>query len=177
MRRLIRTNRSTSFTSRSRWLRDFLLRCMAWGVPVVIGPLNGGMEYPAGFSPRRAMDRPSGDRGSWSIRKFGEWTCCPARRLADVVLVANERTRLALPSGIRGRVIEMVENGIDFGVWQGTSVNVESRDRSLCLPWAPGGLEGCGRRDPGAEGGSTRPSLKSLATVQCWKCGENWLES
>ena len=40
--------------------------------------------------------------------------------------MANERTRLALPSGIRGRVIELVENGIDFSVWQGTSVNVES---------------------------------------------------
>ena len=40
--------------------------------------------------------------------------------------MANERTRLALPSGIRGRVIELVENGIDLSVWQGPSVNVES---------------------------------------------------
>ena len=50
----------------------------------------------------------------------------PGKRLADVVLVANERTRLALPSGIRGRVIELVENGIDFSVWQASSVGVES---------------------------------------------------
>jgi glycosyltransferase involved in cell wall biosynthesis len=50
----------------------------------------------------------------------------PGKRLAAVVLVANERTRLALPAVIRGRVIELVENGIDFSVWQATPVNAES---------------------------------------------------
>ena len=95
------------------------------GVPVVIGPLNGGMEYPPAF--RRAEP--------W-IARVGVAIAglfvdlvhglVPGKRLADVVLVANERTRLALPSGIRGRVIELVENGIDFSVWQASSVGVES---------------------------------------------------
>jgi glycosyltransferase involved in cell wall biosynthesis len=31
--------------------------------------------------------------------------------------VANQRTRLALPSGIRGRIVEFVENGVDLAVW------------------------------------------------------------
>lgn len=95
------------------------------GVPVVIGPLNGGMEYPPAF--RRSEP--------W-ISRVGIATAglfvnavnalLPGKKLADVVLVANERTRLALPSGIRGKMIELVENGIDFGVWQSASANTES---------------------------------------------------
>jgi glycosyltransferase involved in cell wall biosynthesis len=95
------------------------------GVPVVIGPLNGGMQYPPAF--RRTEP--------WIARVWVAMAglfvdlvhdLFPGKRLADIVLVANERTRLALPSGIRGRVIEMVENGIDFSVWQGSSASVES---------------------------------------------------
>jgi glycosyltransferase involved in cell wall biosynthesis len=95
------------------------------GVPVVIGPLNGGMKYPAAF--RRAepwIARVGVAVARLFVNLGNRWL--PGKRLADVVLVANERTRLALPSGIRGRVIELVENGIDFSVWQGTSGNVES---------------------------------------------------
>jgi glycosyltransferase involved in cell wall biosynthesis len=95
------------------------------GVPVVIGPLNGGMQYPPAF--RRA--EPWIARVGVTIAGLfvdSVHALLPGKRLADVVLVANERTRLALPSGIRGRVIELVENGIDFSVWQGSSVSVES---------------------------------------------------
>jgi glycosyltransferase involved in cell wall biosynthesis len=53
-------------------------------------------------------------------------TVLPGKKHADVVLVANERTRRALPSGIRGRIIELVENGIDTGVWQRAPDNAES---------------------------------------------------
>jgi glycosyltransferase involved in cell wall biosynthesis len=45
----------------------------------------------------------------------------PGKKRAAVVLVANERTRNALPKGIRGRVIEMNENGIDIGTWHSDS--------------------------------------------------------
>ena len=95
------------------------------GVPVVIGPLNGGMQYPQAF--RRAEPW----IGRMGIAVAGLFVnlvngLLPGKRLADVVLVANERTRLALPSGVRGRVIELVENGIDFGIWRRTSVNIES---------------------------------------------------
>ncbi|MGA2887878.1 MAG: glycosyltransferase family 4 protein [Terracidiphilus sp.] len=95
------------------------------GAPVVIGPLNGGMEYPPAF------------RGSESwmsrallafVRLFTDAvnTLLPGKKYASVVLVANERTRRALPSGIRGRVIELVENGIDVGLWQGAVGDQES---------------------------------------------------
>jgi glycosyltransferase involved in cell wall biosynthesis len=81
------------------------------GVPVVIGPLNGGMEYPAAFR----------NKESWISRTtiaflklFADAgnSLLPGKKRAAVVLVANERTRNALPKGIRGRVIEMNENGI-----------------------------------------------------------------
>ena len=37
---------------------------------------------------------------------------------AETLLVANERTRQALPAGVRGRVIEFVENGVDLAIWR-----------------------------------------------------------
>lgn len=94
-------------------------------VPVVIGPLNGGMKYPPAF---RRTEPWIGRLGIAMAGLFVNLAngLLPGKRLADVILVANERTRLALPSGIRGRVIELVENGIDFSVWQGSSVSVES---------------------------------------------------
>jgi glycosyltransferase involved in cell wall biosynthesis len=95
------------------------------GVPVMIGPLNGGMEYPPAF--RRTESRIS--RMAIALgRLFANAvnTLLPGKKCADVVLVANERTRRALPSGIRGRVIELVENGIDIGVWQGASASTDT---------------------------------------------------
>ncbi|MGA2349613.1 MAG: glycosyltransferase family 4 protein [Terracidiphilus sp.] len=96
------------------------------GAPVVIGPLNGGMEYPPAF--RR--------NESWMsrvllafVRLFTNMgnALFPGKKHADVVLVANERTRRALPSGIRGKVIELVENGIDIGLWQNASNSSDSK--------------------------------------------------
>jgi glycosyltransferase involved in cell wall biosynthesis len=95
------------------------------GVPVVIGPLNGGMEYPPAF--RRSESWVSRAALAFA-RLFADAgnTLLPGKKHASVVLVANERTRRALPSGIRGKVIELAENGIDIGVWQGAHVTPES---------------------------------------------------
>lgn len=95
------------------------------GVPRVVGPLNGGMEYPPFF--RRSESRLSRTAIAFT-RLFSDFanTLLPGKKHADVVLVANDRTRRALPSGTRGRVIELVENGIDVNVWQGLSLNSES---------------------------------------------------
>jgi glycosyltransferase involved in cell wall biosynthesis len=45
----------------------------------------------------------------------------PGKRRARVVLVANQRTRDALPTGLTGSIIELVENGVDLAVWQRTA--------------------------------------------------------
>ena len=86
------------------------------GVPVVMGPMNGGMNYPKSFRNVESwITRASvvlGRRGANLIN----WAI-PGKRLASFVLVANQRTRLALPSCIQGQVVEIPENGVDLGLW------------------------------------------------------------
>ncbi len=94
------------------------------GVPRVVGPLNGGMEYPPFF--RSSESRLSQIAVAFT-RLFSDFlnTLLPGKKHADVVLVANDRTRQALPSGTSGKVIEFVENGIDIEIWQGSSATSE----------------------------------------------------
>jgi glycosyltransferase involved in cell wall biosynthesis len=86
------------------------------GVPVVMGPMNGGMDYPVAF---RKVE-------SWLTRiLIGLGRGCanlanraiPGKQFANFVLVANQRTRLALPSCVQGSVVEIPENGVDLGIW------------------------------------------------------------
>ncbi|WP_254955427.1 glycosyltransferase family 4 protein [Cyanobium sp. Cruz-8H5] len=90
------------------------------GVPVVFGPLNGGMTYPPGFA---HLEGRAGRllvvvarAGSHLVHRV-----MPGKLKAHTVLVANERTRRALPRGIRGRVIELVENGVDLKLFSAPS--------------------------------------------------------
>jgi glycosyltransferase involved in cell wall biosynthesis len=95
---------------------------LMWGLgaAVVIGPLNGGMDYPEAFRRER------GKLSNLSL-SFGRWLAhfanalLPGSLRADVVVVANRRTREALPRGVTGRIVEFVENGVDFSVWQKSS--------------------------------------------------------
>ena len=87
---------------------------------VVMGPLNGGMEYPAAFRRERGRLPNLGialGRGIASLLNL----MVPGKRQADLILVANNRTREALPATARGRVVELVENGVDFSVWHDMS--------------------------------------------------------
>ena len=89
-------------------------------VPLVVGPLNGGMQYPRAF--RRAESALS--RAAIALgRSFSNAanTLVPGKRKAAVVLVANARTRAALPRGLRGEIIELPENGVDLDLWRGES--------------------------------------------------------
>ncbi len=91
------------------------------GAPVVMGPLNAAVKFPPTFrrSPKSlALD---------SLIAFGHkfvdvlnrlW---PGKIQAETVMVANARTQQALPSGVRGKIIELVENGVDFSVWRSDS--------------------------------------------------------
>lgn len=122
VRRLIRDERITVIHQPIPVAPKFPSVLYGLGVPVVIGPLNGGMEYPPAFRRAEPWISRAGIAVAGLFVNMAN-RLLPGKRLADVVLVANERTRLALPSGIQGRVIELVENGIDFGVWHGPSVN------------------------------------------------------
>ena len=87
------------------------------GAPVVIGPLNGGMDFPPAF---RASQNPIEELTVTVSRHFSNLfnRLVPGKLRAQTVLVANERTKQALPAGVRGTVIKVAENGVDFSVWQ-----------------------------------------------------------
>ena len=96
------------------------------GVPVVIGPLCGGMEFPPAF---RNLD-------SWLTRGVIAFSralssmtnrIVPGKLEADVVLVANAQTERALPGGIKGRVMRLFESGVDLQMW-GTPANARPDD-------------------------------------------------
>ncbi|MDE1163417.1 MAG: glycosyltransferase family 4 protein [Acidobacteriaceae bacterium] len=86
------------------------------GAPVIIGPMNGGMEYPAAF--RQAESAVVSALVSFGRLFSGIGNrLLPGKRKAALLLVANQRTAEALPVQPRGRVVELVENGVDLARW------------------------------------------------------------
>jgi glycosyltransferase involved in cell wall biosynthesis len=87
------------------------------GAPVVIGPMNGGMDYPPAFRRQRGLaERIVYAVGRASARALNR--LMPGKRRAAVLLVANRRTREALPAGLSAEVVELVENGVDLSLWR-----------------------------------------------------------
>ena len=87
------------------------------GVPVVIGPLAGGMDYPPAFQDRqgrlvRGIERLG--RGASHLLNH----LLPGKVRADAVIVANPQTRAALPLGARGRVHEVSDVSFDPGTFR-----------------------------------------------------------
>lgn len=86
------------------------------GAPVIIGPLNGGMDFPPNLRYRR---KPV-ERALRSILRSASVAlsvAVPGKRRAALLLVANERTRRSLPPGSTGAVQTLVENGVDLSTW------------------------------------------------------------
>ena len=90
------------------------------GVPVVIGPMNTSVKFPLAF---RSRQNPIIDLliaiGYQCVDFFNR--LFPGKIKAETVLVANDRTKQALPAGVQGQIIELVENGVDFSVWRSES--------------------------------------------------------
>ncbi len=83
------------------------------GAPLVVGPLNGGMHYPPAFRTQESfLSRTLIALG----RSFANLInrLIPGKREAALILVANPRSRAALPSGLRGRILELPENAVDL---------------------------------------------------------------
>lgn len=87
------------------------------GVPVVIGPMAGGMNYPPDFQYLESFS-------SRFLISFGRilsqginWLI-PGKLQADTLIVANDRTEKALPRGCRGQIQRVRECGVDLSLWQ-----------------------------------------------------------
>jgi glycosyltransferase involved in cell wall biosynthesis len=74
------------------------------------------MEYPPAF---RHSESILSRVGVFVGRRLSDLvnSVLPGKRLADVLIVANRRTRLALPRGFKGQVVELSENGVDLSIW------------------------------------------------------------
>ena len=85
---------------------------MFWlGVPVVIGPMNGGMSFPQAFQHMAGRS----ERLLYRVmRVFSSFynLLIPGKFFADYLLFANHRTRDTLPKFRLGQVEEIVENGV-----------------------------------------------------------------
>jgi glycosyltransferase involved in cell wall biosynthesis len=102
------------------------------GVPVVIGPMNGNMTFPPWYRGKR----PPLERAIVFVgRRFADLAnnLIPGKRRAEMLLVANERTRSALPSGYMGRVEILCENGVDPDVWRRPDALPARPEQSLRL--------------------------------------------
>ena len=100
------------------------------GVPVVIGPLCGGLEFPPAF---RYMDSPV-SHISVSAGRFLSLIAhqlVPGKLQADTLIVANKCTAQALPKGYRGKVCEVVESGVDLSIWKATKPHEFQRNQPV----------------------------------------------
>jgi glycosyltransferase involved in cell wall biosynthesis len=88
-------------------------------VPVVIGPMCGGMEFPPAFQHLESSFNRLSNRIGRAISDLLN-RLIPGKLQADVLLVANDRTAKALPWGYQGKVYEVVESGVDLSLWQPT---------------------------------------------------------
>jgi glycosyltransferase involved in cell wall biosynthesis len=102
------------------------------GAPVVIGPLNGGMEYPSAFAQAESMLSRFLINLGRTFTNFGN-TLFPGKRRAAIVLVANQRTRAALPAQLEGRVVELPENAVDTAQWSVPAVSTIDPHRFLFI--------------------------------------------
>jgi glycosyltransferase involved in cell wall biosynthesis len=86
-------------------------RCSAAGIPFVIGPLNGGVPWPAGFRRRRHEEK------EWLSYIRGLYKLMPAYRSTRInssaIIVGSEFTRSDQPPSVQAKCVYIPENGIN----------------------------------------------------------------
>ena len=100
------------------------------GVPVVIGPLCGGMNFPPAFADfDSAVTRTSMAVGREVSHLANRLV--PGKIKANVLLAANQWTVDALPAGHRGKVVRLFESGVDLDIWKPAETGDGSSDGSV----------------------------------------------
>jgi glycosyltransferase involved in cell wall biosynthesis len=88
------------------------------GVPVVIGPMNGGMDYPPGYRKSGSFEEIIVVVLRSTANIFNR--AIPGKLKAACLLIANDRTGAALPRCVKSvPTISLVENGVDLSLFKG----------------------------------------------------------
>ncbi|ARE42521.1 glycosyl transferase, group 1 family protein (plasmid) [Rhodovulum sp. P5] len=85
-------------------------KCAAAGVPFVMGPINGGVPWPAGFDAERRRER------EWLSYVRGIYKMLPGRRrmlrAAAAIIAGSHHTAGEYPRACRDRIVYIPENAI-----------------------------------------------------------------
>jgi glycosyltransferase involved in cell wall biosynthesis len=86
-------------------------RCFRHGIPFVLGPLNGGLGWPKGFSRARWAE------GEWLTYVREAYRLLPGyrltRRCASAIVVGSTDTHAQIAAPYRHKLVYVPENGID----------------------------------------------------------------
>ena len=90
------------------------------GAPFAMGPLNAAVKFPLAF---RSRQNPTIDVFLAIAHECVDFfhRLLAGKIKAETVLVANDRTQQAQTTQVPGKIIELVENGVDFSVWRSDS--------------------------------------------------------
>jgi starch synthase len=86
-------------------------KCAQHGVPFVLGPLNGGLPWPKGFTYARASER------EWLSYVRGAYKLLPGysatRRFASAIITGSRDTRMQISRSQQHKTVYIPENAID----------------------------------------------------------------
>lgn len=87
------------------------------GVPVVLGPLAGGVDFPPAF---RYMDSKFAIVSVTLGRLFSHilHRIIPGKLKAETLIVANPLAKESLPVGYQGKIYQVIESGVDLDIWK-----------------------------------------------------------